>query len=65
MHRAASLVPKLLLGILSLCIFYQVYWLEPEPVALQQSDISKPAWFQDAQKSQPQDVQGMEILEQL
>ncbi|EUC41706.1 glycosyltransferase family 34 protein [Bipolaris oryzae ATCC 44560] len=58
MHRAASLVPKILLGILSLCIFYQVYWLEPEPVALQQSDISKSTWFQDAQKPQSQDVQG-------
>ncbi|EUC31239.1 glycosyltransferase family 34 protein [Bipolaris zeicola 26-R-13] len=57
MHRAASLVPKILLGILSLCILYQVYWLEPEPVALQQSDISKSTWFQDVQKAQPQDAQ--------
>ncbi|KAH7564338.1 hypothetical protein BM1_01385 [Bipolaris maydis] len=57
MHRAASLVPKILLGILSLCIFYQVYWLEPEPVALQQSDNSKSTWFQDAQKAEPLDAQ--------
>jgi hypothetical protein len=59
MHRAMSLVPKLLLGALALCIFYQLYWIDSEPVSWQPSNHTEPVWFQDAQKSKPETSQCM------